>query len=341
MTTGQMIATAAAAGARVAADWRRSVDSLINVCVGIRSGVLAFEEDKALLDAFLAPLIECGVLTADEARLGRSGSKLSMFFQIGEHAQLLRCDEVSRHLLAGYTLVYQICVIYKNLPGGERQKVQELARILAECPQDRAREYLLGVTRQIKHAAKSSEFAKPAPCSMQGTAPNVSLRDLIASERRFDLLLVTPNKALPLLDTDYPIDPQHEGSMLERCLPVHELLSEEAAAVVVTRICDFPIVATRLLPLCGFARAHRVLRVDVLTPIDVTEGHIIVTAKRGKQRLVLPQAIAAIDPTADTAIAAELFPDTTTRLHLFAPGQRPGWTSLVGDDSWLERPSLK
>jgi hypothetical protein len=109
---------------------------------------------------------------------------------------------------------------------------------------------------------------------------------------------------------------------------------------VVTRICDFPVVATKLLRLCGFARARHVLRVDDFSPIDVTERRIIVTAVRGKQRFVLPQALAAADLMVETVIAAGLFPDTTSRLHLFALGQSPGWTSLVGDGTWLERPSL-
>ena len=60
-------------GTRLAAEWHRGVGSLVRLCVGIRNGFRAFEKDKALLDAFLAPLVEGGVITADEAMLVQLG----------------------------------------------------------------------------------------------------------------------------------------------------------------------------------------------------------------------------------------------------------------------------
>jgi hypothetical protein len=344
MTTGQMIATAAAAGARVAADWRRSVDSLINVCVGIRSGVLDFEKDKALLDAFLAPLIECGVLTAEEAKLGRSGSKLSMLIQIGEHAQLLRHDEVSRHLLAGYTIVYQTCVIYKNLPGGELQKVQELVRILAACPEDGARKYLLAATRHLKRNQSAPKGMGKADAQVAVEPPaRTSLHELIEAGQRFDLVVLTPGKELSLLGEDYPDDPMQEESTLECSLPIHRIVNDDAALVVAARECELPVVVNKLLDLCGFDRPCDILLVQPVTSRKITEAEILVIAKRGRARVDLPEGAWLGDKHAlqPLEVAGQLCPDANRRLHLFASAQSQGWCCVPSDDAWLERPSVR
>jgi hypothetical protein len=67
----------AAEGSQVAADWHGSVASLIFACVRIRNALLTFGEDRALLDAFLAALVEGHVLLRAEAKLGRAAPKLS------------------------------------------------------------------------------------------------------------------------------------------------------------------------------------------------------------------------------------------------------------------------
>ena len=134
---------ATAHGAQVAADWHGGVKSLIRACVGVNNGVRAYGNDKALFAAFLAPLIARGVLTADEARQGRSGSKLSMLNQIGEHAAMLLHPDIAPRLIMGYPAVYQAVVVFKKLPGADdAQRIRELARILENCPDDHAREYL-------------------------------------------------------------------------------------------------------------------------------------------------------------------------------------------------------
>ena len=83
-----------------------------------------------------------------------------MLCQIGEHEDLLLRPEITRHLMAGYTLVYQSCVIFKQLLGDEAQKVDELARILAACPEDGAREHLLANARAASSATQPPRVAR-------------------------------------------------------------------------------------------------------------------------------------------------------------------------------------
>ena len=42
-----------------------------------------------------------------------------------------------------------------------------------------------------------------------------------------------------------------------------------------------------------------------------------------------------------SAIAARLYPDAARKLHVFAAARTEGWTSMIGDDSWAEEPSLR
>jgi hypothetical protein len=173
-------------------------------------------------------------------------------------------------------------------------------------------------------------------------APHTTLRDVINADRRFDLLLVTPDEALRLIDADYPEDGQHEEMTLERCLPVHRVISQDSGAVVVTTINNMSVVEERLLPLCGFDRPARFILSDHPVARDLTGANIILVAKRGMMQLALnEEKISNPGPLEPISFAGELFPSAENRLHLFAPGETPGWTSLAGDNSWLERPSLR
>ncbi len=336
---------ASAQGAQVAAQWRGGVGSLVRLCIGIRDGFRAFEKDKALLDAFLVPLVEAGVITRDEARLGRSAAKISMLYQIGEHEHLLLRPEITRHLMAGYTLAYQSCVIYKQLQGDEAQRVDELARILAECPDDGAREYLLGVTRRLKRHAAAEHVPNQADAQAAGDAPPTgTLGGLIDEGQRFDLILVTPEPAeFRLLDEDYHDEVGAEEATLARLLPIHRVVDGDAAIIVAVPHRDFPVVANKLLDLCGFSRPSLVLLKRPTTSHDITNSEIIVAATRGDARLNMPKDGWVGDGRALEllTVAAELCPDAARRLHLFASARAQGWCCVSSADSWLERPSLR
>jgi hypothetical protein len=332
----------AAEGSQVAADWHGSVASLILACVRIRNALLTFGEDRALLDAFLAALVEGHVLSRSEAKLGRAAPKLSKLIKIGEHADLLRRKELSRLLVPSYTTVYHVTVLFEKLPkGDEEQSIRELERILAKCPGDISREYLIEQTRRLKVKPKRSAAKGVTAARVSGEPPAAQKpRDLIEAGERFDLLLLTPgNKDLALLRADYP-----DGSMLERCLPLFQLIEDSAAAIIAARISDVPAIENKLLPLCGFSRLSRVLLARRPASPDITDAEVIITAQRGEMRLSAPEDDMWLDdagPIDAVKVAVRLCPAASRRLHVFAPAQTDGWRCLVGDDSWAENPSVR
>lgn len=335
---------ASAHGAHLAAEWHRGTGSLLRLCLGVKNGYVAYEKNKALLDAFLAPLVEADVFTAEEAILGRSASKISMFCQIAEHEQLLKAQGIARHLMSGYTIVYQACVIFKQLKGDEAQRTAELERILAACPEDGARDYLLGVTRRLKRDAAAERHPRRTEVQSAGNAPPVTtLRALMGEGRRFDLIVLTPGDDLRLLGDDYPEEVGQEESTLASLLPIHRVAAGDAVAIVAAPHRDFPIVTTRLLELCGFSRPSRVLLTRQNASRDITDADILVVAKRGAARLDLPGNSwggegGVLEPL---DVAARLCPDAARRLHLFASAQAQGWCCVRPEESWLERPSVR
>jgi hypothetical protein len=334
---------AAKQGTRVAAEWRGGVGSLVRLCVGILNGFVAFEGNKALLDAFFAPLVEAGVFTVDEARLGRSASKVSMLITIGQHEQMLQRPDIARQLMAGFTIVYQACQIYKIISGDDERKTVDLSRILAECPEHGAREYLLTQTRLLKRGAAAREDKPPPADAFGQPVMTASLRQLIEEKRQFDLLVLTPGHEYRLIGEDYPYDPMREGTVLERNLPIHQIVDDNAVIVVAAKEHELPLVSNKLLDLCGFARTSEILLADQPGSRRITDSDIIVIAKRGRARINVPANVwndrdGALQPL---SLAAEVFPQGSRRLHVFASAQTAGWCCVSSEDSWLKKPTVR
>ena len=329
---------AAERGAKVAAYWHGGIESQINLCVGIRDGLLAYGHSKELLDAFLAPFVASGVFTADEALQGPSGSKLSMYKQVGEHERLLRNPQIAAKLVAGYTIAYQVCVVFKNLPGSdEGQKIAELARILADCPDDGAREYRIEHTRRLKRLRKAENSEQDDGDQSDGSAAGDTLRALREAREQFDLLAVTFGDELRQLiknDADF--------SMLERCLPLYQLRNNRAAVVIVGRHLDLMRFAERLLPIFGFDKTEATLLVRRPGSSLISEVEAIVVAQRNYMPLSLPEDGTwlvehggVVDPP---AIAAQICAAANHKWHVFARAQTEGWRCLIGQKSLFEMP---
>jgi len=333
----------AAEGSQVAADWHGSAASLILACVRIKNALLTFGEDRALLDAFLAALVDGHVLSSAEAKLGRAAPKLSKLVMIGEHADLLRREEIFPLLVPSYTTIYHVTVLFEKLPkGDEEQSIKELERILAKRLGDISREFLLEQTRllKVKATPKRSAVKGATAAHVSGDPPATQKPcDLIKAGEEFDLLVLTPReKDLAHLRADYS-----DASTLARCLPLQRLTAHGAAAIIMARMSDVPVIENKLLPLCGFRRLSRVLLAQRPTSPDITDAEIIIMAERGKMRLSPPEDGGWLDdagPIDSLAIAARLCPDASSRLQVFAPAQADGWRCLVGDDSWAEVPSV-
>jgi hypothetical protein len=331
---------AAACGSRVAADWDGGLASLVAVCVGIRDGIRAFGENKVVLDQFLAPLVEAKILTGDQARQGRSCSKLSMLVNIGEHDYLFRRAEVARQVLARYATAYQACSLFDNIVGiDEDQRVGELVRILARCPEQGAREFLLAETRRLK-------LARRAPAAIVGGTPaadpvrGATVTELVQARQQFGLMLLTP------AERDLGLVRKHfvDGHTLEECLPLRRLADDarSAAIVVATRLSNQPVVVEKLIPLCGFSPQCRVVLTRRPAAPDVTDAEVLITASRGELQ-VRPMDDDQWNGDGSTdvaATAARLYPDAEPRLHVFASAPSDGWHSIIGANSWTRQPDV-
>ena len=323
----------AAEASLVAADWHRSTESLILACTRIKDAFVTFGTDQALLKAFIAGLVDGHVLSTAEARLGRAAPKLTKLIKIGEHADLLRRKQISPFLVPSYTTIYQLVVLAEKLPKDE-QGINELVRIMAKCPDELTREYLIEETRRLKRTRSMAKDLTAARIKSEPVTEQKS-SNLTQSGEQFDLLLLTPKqKDLAFLRADYA-----DGSTLERCLPLLRLIDHSAAVVIVTRISDLPVIANILLPICGFPRPSRVLLVRRPTSLDVTDAEVLVMAERGEMRLSPPEdwLVDGKETIDAPAIAARLYPAASRKAHVFAPAQMDGWRRL----GWVEEPSVR
>jgi hypothetical protein len=328
----------------IAAAWRGGVDAVINAGILMMQSLQAFGDDPERLDAFIAGLVEARLLTPNEARLRLVSPKLVKLRTIGEHADFLRRKEIAPYLVPSYSTIYQLIVLFRTLPEGDpEQKVNRLIGILEGCPGEITREYLSDETDRLKRSLKSYK-AKQAAVNQTAaeSAAGDTIRDLAQTQQHFELVLLTPSERdLKRLGDNYADD-----DTLKRCLPLVQALQQNVnlAAVVVARECELPVIVDRLLPLCGFARPSRVLLARQPKSPDVTDAEIVIVAERGKVRLDLPRDGVWLDEAGTinpSAIAARLYPDAARKLHVFATARMEGWTSMIGDDSWAEEPSLR
>lgn len=337
-TTGHADLNPAAEASLVAADWHRSAESLILACVRIKDDLTAFGQDQTLLEAFLAGLVDGSVLSRSEAKLGRRAPKLFKLVKIGEHADLLRRKEISDFLPPSYSTMYQLVVLFEQLQKGE-QGIKELARILAAGQGEISREYLSEQTHRLKQKRSGAKGVSTAPVRSE---PIVEVKPGELTEgERFDLLLLTPSKQdLRLLRADYT-----EASTLQRCLPpLSKLIDPGAAIIIAARVSDLPVIVNILLPLCGSSRPSHILLARQPASPDVTDAEVFVTTESTELGLSLPEDGGWLDhagPIDAPAVAARLCPAASRKLHVFAAAQADGWRCLVGDDSGIEKPSIR
>jgi hypothetical protein len=334
----------AAQASLIATAWRGGVDAVINAGVLMMESLRAFGDDPERLDAFMNGLVAVHVLTPKEARLRLVSPKLVKLRTIGEHEDFLRRKEIASYLGPSYSTIYQLIVVFRTLPeGDDEQRVKRLVGILEGCPDEITREYLSDETNRLKQTRKADK-AKQAAVNQTAaeSAAGETIRDLAQTQQQFKLVLLTPRERdLKRLSDNYA-----DGDTLKRCLPLVQALqqSDSVSVIIVARVFDLPVIVDRLLPLCGFARPSRVLLARQPKSPDVTDAEIVIIAERGKVRLDLPRDGVWLDEEGTinaSAIAARLYPDAARKLHVFAAARTEGWTSMIGDDSWAEEPSLR
>ncbi len=123
-------------------------------------------------------------------------------------------------------------------------------------------------------------------------------------------------------------------------MPILKVLADKAAVIIAAPAGRYPTIAANLMSVCGFEqRAARLLLPRRPVLMDVTDMNALVVASKG---LDFDGTVKPSDQDSETLeIAAQLFPDTKRRLHLFANSAKDGWCSVIGNDNWIELPSVK
>jgi hypothetical protein len=122
-------------------------------------------------------------------------------------------------------------------------------------------------------------------------------------------------------------------------------VDEGAVVVIVAREADRPVIADRLLPLCGprVSGVSRVLLVRRPASPDITDAEVIIIAHRRDVQPCMPENGVWFDdagPFDPLAVAEGFCPGAARKAHVFAPARTEGWACLVGDDSWFAMPSI-
>jgi hypothetical protein len=279
-----------------------------------------YRDDLEAVNAFIAVLADGEFISQRERKLGLASPKLSKIRTIGDHADLLRRDEVLAYFLetgsSGYTVIYQIVVLYNTYDGDDEARFRKLvASLLARRPS--SREALSELTTQAKKAKVRS-------------AETVELGAVLEKGQRFDLILVTleHHRDRRRLGDDY-VD------VLPCCLRMHERASERSVALVVGRIAYLPAIENKLL--AGFGISQILLLQQPLAA-NVTEAQVAVVAFRGRDNEPIAEFswLPHGEPIDVISLAEQLVPNTRNKLHLFATRQSEGWTSVIGEANWSQ-----
>ena len=322
---------AAEEGALVVSGFRAGVQSVIGACVRTWEAVTRFSGDPSAIDEFLGPLVEGNIISRSEARLGLASPKLSKFGAIGRNAEMLRHEQVFRYLPPGYTLIYQVTVLYSVLDGDDAHRFEQLVREL-DALSPLSRERLIARTDEIKRAKKSASTPSTFDAGREPAATDLDTIANLGAEYKLALLTPDAQSDLWRLAEDYVAEP--EFLRLAR-----ELLAEEAVAVVVARLADIPLIENKLLPILGFSYVSQVCLVRVPMHADVTGAEVLIVAHRKQADFTTNFTWLADAEALDAkAVVERLVPDAGKKLHLFASEEShqssDGWLSVVGKANW-------
>jgi hypothetical protein len=312
----------------VAEAWGASVHAIIRTGMLIAESLHAFAGDPDRLDAFIIALVEKGVLTPHEARRRHLAPKLVKLRTIGEHQKLLTSSQLAAFLVPSYTTLYQLTVVYGRLPeADEQQRIARLVKIIEGAPDEITRDFLINESARLNkgHRAVAAIVGGLATADAE-----------IAPQGQPQLVLITPDRA----DERAITMPYATADGLDSRLPIMKDLRDrdETALVLITTVSAMPLVADALLTLGGFnCRDARYFLSRPPTSAEIGDETLIVVADRGGLRVDAPDVwlntAEADDPR---AIAAKLYPDIASRLHVFARDHARGWKCIVGAQNWRE-----
>jgi hypothetical protein len=126
---------------------------------------------------------------------------------------------------------------------------------------------------------------------------------------------------------------------LPSCLRVHQRVSDDAVAIVMARLSDFPIVKDKLLPGCGFGGISRLFLAREPNSADVTDAEMVIVAARAQRAAVRFRDFQWLrdgGPLDAASLACRLVPEARNKIHLFARADTVGWEPILGEANWSQ-----
>lgn len=242
----------------------------------------------------------------------KANGKLAMLAKIGRTAEVLLHPSLLCLLSAHYSIIYQICFLIEEI--GRERTVSELARY-----SDLTRDDVVKLRALLKPSDTATEPV--APAIIGNSAAQLFAVHLTAQDVR-------------TFARDYAgIDTLHQS--LRRPQP-----ADNAGLVAIVPIRALGTFERALMPLLGFDGPDHLFLDTALNQPEITDRDVIVVAKRGGFR---PQSLTAFPSDMGSVLRmAELFfPGCDVKCQLFADARAEGWSTLIGDENWTEKPSVR
>lgn len=303
---------AVVAADKVAEHWVKAAESLVLACRYLVAGLRAFAETPEMSDAFLRRLVVKRVLSENDvlARLKANG-KLAMLSKIGRHAEVLLQPALLCLLPAHYSIIYQICLLIQEI--GPAQ-----AQIKLSKHTDTTRDDVI----KMRAASKPREDQREAKAQ-------AAIDDRAA--QLFALRLTTQ-------DARWFANEYAQLATLHECL-LRPQPADDAGLVAVVPILMLGVFERALMPLLGFGAPERLLLENAPEQPEITDRDVIVVAKRGKFHSQVLTEFRGAQTVLD--LAEFFFPNCAVKCQPFAQKRVDGWTCLIGDENWHERPTVR
>jgi hypothetical protein len=303
-----------AAADRITEHWVNAAKSLILACVYFVAAWNTLAKDPEKLEIFLSRLASRRMLSEDDIRTSwKTNGKVAMLRKIGGHADTLLLPSILPLLPAHYSVLYQICLLIEE-SGVDRAEIE-----LSTRP-DATRDDVIKVRAALM--AKDTE-SEPSLPSVDESAAQLFALHLGARDLR------------PFVNDYVQLDALDRG--LRRPQP-----ADDAGLVGIVPILMLSTFERTLMPLLGFGGIDKLFFESSVDRPEITDRNVIVVGKRGNFRSQpLTTFPADLDHHDVLTLAGMFFPDSTVRCQLFAQKRTDGWLTLIGDENWNEKPSVR
>jgi hypothetical protein len=319
------VGTPIAEAKNIHAKWRESSESLIAACIRIAEVMSVYAEEKRADERskFVSELIERGVLSKQDGRRPGKSPKLSKLITIGE-SEYLQDRRVRPLLPPSYSTLYYICQLATHLAKADPPTAT--SKLVAVLERYKGR---LDTRTAIAELNRSRRKVRVRRVPRQPTPAAISA--LIATNRVFDLVLLTPTpKDIAAFRGGGPDD------YLARCLPLTKLIGQPGTKAVVALALEAQHIDVAPLILSLAGRHTFPQSATNRSGLKYSESTVLITS----------DGISLQSKTADWSnlkagfrrLLEGAYPELRRRLHVFAPGEERGWTSLIAERSWLEMP---